>query len=286
MSGKTTTKVFPPILAALVIAGCAGQPDDATTDSSAAEAAPTESTSPMVELLANGEAVFGLFSGEKSHAGGVAIMETKDADFILYSMESGPFDVPLMQEYMAGMIEVGGASALTDFPVLVRPPAIHTDADRVANYVAAAMATGIGGIVFPHVMDAAEAAQSVGLMGSPWPVDPASTTADVLIVEDQKGIGNVREIVATPGLSVVFAGPGDLRRAYEGDMEAVEAAIQAVLAACLEFDVACGVTAGVDDIGTRLDQGFRMIIVTEPEALAVGLQHAGRTSTAMSRRAG
>jgi 2-keto-3-deoxy-L-rhamnonate aldolase RhmA len=83
--------------------------------------------------------------------------------------------------------------------------------------------------------------------------------------------------MATPGLSVVFAGPGDLRRAYEGDMEQVEAAIQAVLAACKEFDVVCGVTAGVDDIGERLEQGFGMIIVTEPGAVAVGRAAAGRT---------
>ena len=82
--------------------------------------------------------------------------------------------------------------------------------------------------------------------------------------------------MATPGLSVVFAGPGDLRRAYEGDMEAVENAIQAVLSACLEFEVPCGVTAGVDDIGMRLDQGFRVIIVTQEEALAAGRRHAGR----------
>ena len=58
--------------------------------------------------------------------------------------------------------------------------------------------------------------------------------------------------------------------------EAVEAAIQSVLAACKEFDVPCGITAGVDDIAERIEQGFRMIIVTQPEALAVGRAAAGR----------
>ena len=77
-------------------------------------------------------------------------------------------------------------------------------------------------------------------------------------------------------LSVVFAGPGDLRRAYDGDMEAVEGAIQAVLAACKEFDVVCGVTAGAEDIAGRLEEGWGMIIVTEPEAVAVGRRAAGR----------
>ena len=77
-------------------------------------------------------------------------------------------------------------------------------------------------------------------------------------------------------MSVVIPGPGDLRRAYNRDMEAVESAIQTVLAACKEFDVPCGITAGPDDIGERLEQGFRMIIVTSPDALAVGRRAAGR----------
>ena len=61
-----------------------------------------------------------------------------------------------------------------------------------------------------------------------------------------------------------------------GDMEAVEEAIQTVLAACKEFDVACGITAGIDDIGERLAQGFKLIIVNQPEALSVGLEESGR----------
>ena len=64
--------------------------------------------------------------------------------------------------------------------------------------------------------------------------------------------------------------------AYEGDMEAVEGAIQAVLAACKEFEVVCGVTAGVEDIAERLEEGWGMIIVTEPAAVAVGRMAAGR----------
>ena len=59
-------------------------------------------------------------------------------------------------------------------------------------------------------------------------------------------------------------------------MEAVEAAIQTVLAACLEAGVPCGITAGPDDIAMRIEQGFRVFIVTSPEALAVGHQAAGR----------
>jgi len=98
----------------------------------------------------------------------------------------------------------------------------------------------------------------------------------VLLIEDQVGVANAREIVSTPGVSVVIPGPGDLSRAYNRDRDAVENAIQTVLAACKEFEVPCGITAGVDDIAERLDQGFRMIIASRPEPLPIGRRHVGR----------
>ena len=109
-----------------------------------------------------------------------------------------------------------------------------------------------------------------------WPINPSGDLINILLIEDQEGIAVAREIVGTPGVSVAIPGPGDLRRAYEGDMQAVETAIQTVLAACKEFDVACGITAGVDDIAERLAQGFKLIIVNQPEALSVGLKESGR----------
>ena len=99
----------------------------------------------------------------------------------------------------------------------------------------------------------------------------------MVLIEDRIGVANASEIVAVPGVSVAFPGPGDLRRAYKGDMEAVERAIQTVLAACLEADVPCGITAGPEDIAERIRQGFRVFIVTSAEALSVGHQAASRS---------
>jgi non-canonical (house-cleaning) NTP pyrophosphatase len=59
-------------------------------------------------------------------------------------------------------------------------------------------------------------------------------------------------------------------------MEEVEGAIQRVLAACQEFNVPCGITAGVADVATRLQQGFRFIIATDAETIRVGKAAAGR----------
>lgn len=224
--------------------------------------------------LAEGQAVFGVFSGPQTPEQGEVVSALRDADFVMYSMESGPFDLTTMRRYLDGMSEGASALGLAPQPVVLRVPPIHLDTAAAPEQVARAMEAGVAGIVFPHVKTSDEAARSARYLGQPWPL--GDDGLDILIVEDREGVANIRAIMATPGLSVVFAGPGDLTRAYDGDMAAVENAIQAVLSACLEFDVACGVTAGADDIAARLDQGFRVIIVTEEEALAVGRRHVGR----------
>lgn len=258
------------LLPAVVLSASCGGDGAPNGDASVDDTSPSS----LPELLEAGAAVFGAFSGPTTPEQGAAMAADRRADFILYSMESGPFDVAGMRAYMEGMADGAAAMGVEPQPVLLRIPAIHTDPEAAPTRVAEALEAGVAGIVFPHVTTAAEAASSVEAMGGPWPLGDAGL--DVLIVEDREGVSNVREIMATPGLSVVFAGPGDLRRAYDGDMTAVENAIQAVLAACLEFEVPCGVTAGAADIATRLDQGFRVIIVTEEQALSVGRAHAGR----------
>jgi len=107
-------------------------------------------------------------------------------------------------------------------------------------------------------------------------VNPEGDVLNVLLIEDVHAVDRADEIVSAAGAGVVIPGPGDLRRAYEGDMEAVEGAIQKVLASCLEFDVACGITAGADDVAARIEQGFRFFIMTDPAAVAVGRAAAGR----------
>lgn len=243
---------------------------------SEAAAAPADGPAEVITLLAEGEAVFGKFVSGRTTEDAAADALDEEADFVLYSLERGPFDMETMGAYIGALRATAAEAGLTAPDVMLRTPPIGDDVEGARDRVRRAVDTGVDGIVFPHAHSAAEAALSIDLVGSVWPADRAGERVDILIVEDREGIEHVREIVGTPGLSVVFAGPGDLRRAYEGDAEAIEGAIQRVLAACREFDVACGITAGVDDIADRLEQGFRVIIVTEEEALAVGRAAAGR----------
>jgi 2-keto-3-deoxy-L-rhamnonate aldolase RhmA len=232
-----------------------------------------ERTNPIIQLLATGQSVFGIFSGDKTPQQGAAVSGS-EADFVFYSLETGPFDIPTMTAYMDGMRTAADSLA---HPVVLRVPPL-TDEAVTRDQVARGLEAGVAGIVFPHVARPDQAATSVAVVPGLWPADPDGDVVSFLIIEDREGIANTREIVATAGPTVVFAGPGDLRRAYDGDMDAVEAAIQTVLATCLEMDVPCGVTAGAHDIVQRLDQGFRVIIATEEDALPLGRRAAGRNN--------
>ena len=262
------------LVALLLTSACSGgdAAEDTETDEPAEVVMPE---SELAQLLADGQSIFGMFARPQTAEGGAAAAENTGTDFIFYSLESGPWDIPTMEAYMATMTEASGEAG--PHPVTLRIPPIREDREAAASHVAEGLAAGVEAIVFPHVESVEDAQMAVQAMGDGnWPTNPAGGLINILLIEDQVGIAAAREIVSTPGVSVAIPGPGDLRRAYEGDMEAVENAIQTVLAACKEFDVACGITAGVDDIAERIEQGFRVIIVTAPEALAVGLQAAGR----------
>lgn len=262
-----------PVLAVLLLAsvvaplpGCSG--NGASTGSQASQA-------PLVRMLSDGSAVFGIFPGDATPAAGAERGRNREVDFVFYSLESGPFDIEAMAAFRAGVAE--GAAPAAPHPLVLRVPPVRDGVEQARANVAMAVAAGVAGVVFPHVESRDDAAAAVSSMGEgSWPGNPGGSLATMLIVEDRAGVERVDEIVATPGVSVVFAGPGDLRRAYEGDMAAVEEAIQAVLAACMAHGVPCGITAGPGDVVRRIEEGFRVFIVSDPVAVTVGRAAAGR----------
>ena len=268
------SRIMPPALVfALALAtGCSApeqSADEASGAASAGSDAAAMAPAPLVQLLADGQVLFGIFPGPSTREQGALMGQNRDLDFVFYSLESGPFDIMSTKVYMEGIAEGSGTEA--PHPLVLRVPPIRNGAEQAAANVAEALDAGVAAIVFPHVESAEDAAVAVSVMGAElWPGNPDGTLLSILIVEDRAGVERVDEIVSTPGVSIVFAGPGDLRRAYEGDMEAVEGAIQAVLAACQRHGVPCGITAGADDIAERIAEGFRVFIVSDAEAVPVG----------------
>ncbi|MGH9322956.1 MAG: aldolase/citrate lyase family protein [Vicinamibacteria bacterium] len=221
----------------------------------------TQSPKPnrILALLDSGKAVFGVFS-EKTREDASRLAGNELVDFVFYDMETGPFDVAGMRGFMDSL---GGR------PIAARLPPIREGREEERGNAKSLLDAGVDAVVFPHVEDRGQAELAASAMGD-------RRAVSFLIIEDKLGVQNARDIVSTPGIDIVFPGPGDLRRAYEGDGPAIEKAIQTVLSACKEYQVVCGITAGPDDIEKRLEEGFRVIIVTSHEALPVGHRASGR----------
>jgi 2-keto-3-deoxy-L-rhamnonate aldolase RhmA len=122
-----------------------------------------------------------------------------------------------------------------------------------------------------------------------WPLDPDGELISWVIVESHEGLANVREIAAVPGIGVLWPGAGTLRGLFSStgpdgqrvlDEEGWENAIQQVLSACKEFDVACGYPANASDIEMRMEQGFSVFVMGWGESgfdtVEMGRAKAGR----------
>ncbi len=120
-----------------------------------------------------------------------------------------------------------------------------------------------------------------------WPLDPRGELLAIMFIESPGGVANIEEIIAVPGLGGIFIGPSDLSASMGYASPAapqVEAAIQTVLAACLEHDVPCAITAGASSVRQRIEQGFRFVTVGSDNGLSsgaantlrLGLEAAGR----------
>jgi 2-keto-3-deoxy-L-rhamnonate aldolase RhmA len=266
----------------LLSAGCIKEAEEAAPEADAAvpEGGPRAAPNHVAGILAAEGIAFGMFSGDRTAAQGTVMGREQGVDFVFYDLEVDTFDMGLMEQYLRGMQEAApdGSGALGAPPILLRiPPVRKLGREAAQDYVRRGLAAGARGIVFPHVMAPEDAVAAADLVGDDlWPRRPEGALISVVIIEDHEAVDRAREIAAADGVAVVLLGPNDMLTSYQGDAAAVERGIQTVLSACKEVGVACGITATAADIGKRIDEGFRFLLVREPEALAAGLTRAGR----------
>lgn len=202
---------------------------------------------------------------------------------------------------------------------LVRIPAPGGSDEMVAQ-VKQALDVGVFGIMFPSINNRAEAEMAVRAMRYPqllgaddyeprglrgrnpsnaqwywgvrdyharadvWPLDRQGELLAVMFVESPEGVANIDEIITTPGVSGIFIGPSDLSTSMGYASPAapeVEAAIQRVLSACLEYDVPCAITTNANSVEQRVQQGFRFVTVGADGGLSANASEAlrrGRTA--------
>jgi 4-hydroxy-2-oxoheptanedioate aldolase len=140
------------------------------------------------------------------------------------------------------------------------------------------------GVMYPHCMSAQEAAQAVWTLRfhpiGRRPIDGGNIDGDFCTVplqeyvtrsneqkflavqiEDKEAIEHIEGIVATPGIDVVFVGPGDLSHSLgapgETDHPAVIETIERVERACRRHGRHWGLPASTATIRTYYDRGAR-----------------------------
>ncbi len=308
---------------------------------------PRPRLNPVIELLEQKQAVFGLYAPSNRRPGrpggpGTTPSATdvpvktpaelardavayKNSDFVFDgSMERGlERALPAFSALVTGLERAGALSKsplrLTH-PLIVKTPeldepTIHADIARQLNL-------GVSGLMLPKAESAEAVRQAIAAMrfkakggtrpdevGSApafwglsdaeykeradvWPLNPEGELINWTIIESQEGLARVREIAAVKGIGVLWPGAGTLRGVFSTtnaagervfDEKGWESAIQQVLSACKEFNVACGYPANANDIEMRMKQGFSVFVMQwgEPgfKAIETGRRAAKRPLT-------
>jgi 2-dehydro-3-deoxyglucarate aldolase/4-hydroxy-2-oxoheptanedioate aldolase len=172
----------------------------------------------------------------------------------------------------------------TSLMAAVRAAGTATPLVRVAanrpELIGAALDAGALGVIVPLVESAAEAAAAVRAAHYPprgvrsgggmrplrdmgaYVAAAASETLVAVMIETAQGLANVAEIAATPGVDLVFIGPGDLGLSV--GPAALEDAIARVASACAAAGVPCGIyTSGPAMASKRLAAGFRFVVAED-----------------------
>jgi 4-hydroxy-2-oxoheptanedioate aldolase len=204
-------------------------------------------------------------------------------------------------------------------PLIVKTPRIAPDVTKAGDNISRQLNAGAAGIMFVEAERADEVRRGLAAMrftsnggtrpeavgNAPavwgvseleyrkkadlWPLNPDGELINWTIVESKEGLAHVREIAAVQGIGVLWPGAGTLRGVFSTtnaagervvDTAAWENAIQQVLAACQEFNVACGYPANANDIEMRMTQGFSVFVMNWGDAgfkaIEIGRQVSGR----------
>lgn len=192
-----------------------------------------------------------------------------------------------------------GAASLADLPRLLQAvagtgatPLVRVPRNDDAQ-IMRALDLGALGIVVPMVETRAEAASMVAAALYPpdgrrsygplrasmlyGPDQHRHANAELALfamVETAKGLENLEEIAATPGLTGLYVGPADLSYAVgaapriDSDDPRQMAAVQRILEACKAKGKVAGIHTGTVDFARRaVERGFQFVTVTIDHSL-------------------
>jgi 2-keto-3-deoxy-L-rhamnonate aldolase RhmA len=230
--------------------------------------------------------------------------------------------LPAFTELMKGLQSAGVVAkspVRLTHPVIVKTPEL--DEPTIHADIATQLNLGVSGVMLPKAESAEQVQKAIAAMrfksqggtrpdtvgnapafwglseaeykakADVWPLNPNGELINWTIIESKEGLAKVREIAAVKGVGVLWPGAGTLRGLFtttnaagerQFDEKGWEAAIQSVLAACKEFNVACGYPANANDIEMRMKQGFSVFVMQWGDAgfkaIDVGRKASNRTT--------
>jgi 4-hydroxy-2-oxoheptanedioate aldolase len=277
-----------------------------------------------IRALEQGEPAFVTFA--PADIGTAQAIGDAPYDAVVFEMEHGPYDIRTLRDCLQYLLNrrqiVERATLAPAVTAFVRIPPNGGELNQwIAKQV---LDSGVYGVVWPHVSTVEDARNAVAACRYPrpksaphfepagqrgdapaaaarywglsqpeyysradvWPLAPDGEVLVVLMCEEARAIGNLRQMLReVPGIGVVLIGEGDLSQDLgfprQYDHPTVAAAIGEILSICKEAGVPCG-HPHVDarNVERLLEQGFRWLMAS-PErslhALELGRKTAGRT---------
>lgn len=251
---------------------------------------------PLAEQLTRGNTTVGVLSSVV-HPDLIEVYGSLEVDFVWVDLEHGgpnPYDAERI-ENLARAADVTGVELILRLPT--SEPAL----------VRKVLDTGVRNILIPRVETRAEVRRCVeaaqftydggvgdrglaGVRANSWGkeirgyLDRSDREVQVgVMIENERAVSNVDDILAVEGLAFAFIGPWDLSHSLGHPLEeghdAVQNAIGAVEDACVGADVPImGFVDGSDDAAEKIESGYQLLVVgSDVDALRAGITDRAKT---------
>lgn len=237
----------------------------------------------------------------------------KSADFDYNSYS--PANAERFMGYMAAILAAGGSMSTHAF--ISKVPIIHSNPEAATARIIEQLNMGHAGIILQEVESADEVRTALAAMrfkskggtrpddgtglaaaywglteaqyrekADPWPLNKNGELVLWAIIESKKGVANVREIAAVPGVTVLTVGAGTLGGVFSStgsdgqrvrDQAGFDAAVASVLAACKEYKLPCSYPANNPaEIEKLMSMGFSVFTMQARNAAGFDAIAAGR----------
>lgn len=254
-------------------------------------------TNSVRSRLTDGEATFGTWLTLPDPTA-ARLLASSGFDWITVEMEHTPTSVETAA-MCCSMIAAGGTVPLIRVPV-----------NSLEN-IKRALDTGAWGVIVPMVNSREEAEAVVSASRFP-PLGHRSVGGQlnaanfdtnqaiyrqrandeilvVVMIEHVEAIKNVDEIISTPGIDAAFIGPNDLLNSmgkmpsFDSDDPEFVVALDAVINACKQHDVAAGIHVISPEIAKkRATEGFQFIALGSDAGFMLGKAHEVTTALGLA----